>query len=117
MTQLITTVTDPVLHTYFAEIDDKGLVLRVIVADQAFIASGKVGDPTKWVETSLDGALRKNYAGIGYQYNKSRDAFVTPKPFASWVLDEAKAQYQAPAKKPTGLYLWNEDKLAWGLVL
>ena len=61
--------------TYFAEVDANGTVLRVIVADQAFIDSGKVGDPKNWVETTLDGSKGGIYAGKGYKYNKSTKVF------------------------------------------
>ncbi len=64
--------------TYFAQIDASGTVQRVIVADQAFIDSGKVGDPASWKQTYLDGHKRKRYAGRGFRYDKSADAFVAP---------------------------------------
>lgn len=76
--------------SHFAEIDENGVVKRVIVAEQDFIDSGKVGDPKNWVQTSyntirgkhrLGGTpLRKNYAGVGYTYDKERDAFIPPAP-------------------------------------
>src|SRR4030042_3224946 len=64
--------------TYFAELDADGIVLRVIVADRAFIDSGAVGDPEKWVQTDIDGRIRKNYAGIGYKYDPTLDVFTPP---------------------------------------
>lgn len=64
----------------YAEIAADGTVLRVIVASEAFIMSGAVGDPDTWVETSLDGSKRKNYAGKGYKYDNVRDAFIPPEP-------------------------------------
>lgn len=83
---------------YFAEIDKNNIVLRVIVADQAFINSGAVGSPAKWVQTAYDALggvykdaqfqARKNYAGIGYTYDKTRDAFIPPKPDDTFVLNE-----------------------------
>ena len=89
--------------SHFAEIDETNTVLRVIVAEQEFIDTGAVGDPSKWIQTSYntragvhygqDGMpdsgepMRKNYAGIGYTYDATRDAFIPPKPYASWVLD------------------------------
>ena len=59
--------------------------------------------------------FRKNYAGIGYTYDETLDAFVPPKPFASWVLDTDKAQWKAPVDMPVDdkRYAWNEDTLAW----
>jgi len=59
--------------------------------------------------------LRKNYAGIGYTYDAGRDAFIAPKPFASWVLDETKCIWNAPTPMPIDdkRYSWNEEQLAW----
>jgi hypothetical protein len=97
----------------FAEIDENGVVLRVIVADQDFINSGVVGDPSRWVETS--DSTRKNYAGIGYTYDQARDAFIPPKPRASFILDEEKAQWVAPVEMPKdgGEYTWDENTGNW----
>lgn len=100
--------------TNFAEIDKDGNVLRVIVADHEFIMTGVLGDPANWIETSEDPALRKNHAGIGYKYDKERDAFIPPKPYNSWVLDEAIADWKAPKELPdTKPHTWNEEKLEW----
>jgi hypothetical protein len=66
--------------------------------------------------TSYNGNYRKNYAGIGYTYDAERDAFIAPKPYASWVLDEATCRWQAPTPMPTTegkFYSWSEDDLAW----
>ena len=68
-----------------------------------------------WKQTSYNGNIRKNYAGIGYTYDETLDAFIPPKPFASWVLDTDKAQWKAPVDMPVDdkRYTWNEDTLAW----
>ena len=68
-----------------------------------------------WKQTSYNGNIRKNYAGIGYTYDEGRDAFIAPKPYASWVLDEAKAQWKAPVDYPTdeGRFTWNEATTSW----
>ena len=68
-----------------------------------------------WKQTSYNARIRKNYAGIGYTYDETLDAFVPPKPFASWVLDTDKAQWKAPVDMPVDdkRYTWNEDTLAW----
>ena len=68
-----------------------------------------------WKQTSYNARIRKNYAGIGYTYDETLDAFVPPKPFASWLLDTDKAQWKAPVDYPTdeGSFTWNEDTLAW----
>jgi hypothetical protein len=93
--------------SHFAQVID-GIVAQVIVAEQDFINSGAVGDPSQWIQTSyntiggthrLGGTpLRKNYAGIGYTYNAELDAFIAPKPAgcSKWVLDEEKGWYKPP---------------------
>lgn len=85
---------------YFAEIDKQGVVKRVIVAEQDFIDSGAVGDPKNWIETcpnTFQGKnvkngrpFRKNFAGIGHKYDKTRDAFIPEKPGEDFDLDEDK---------------------------
>ena len=64
--------------------------------------------------TSYNNNIRKNYAGIGYTYDAVRDAFIAPKPFASWVLDEATCRWGAPVAMPTeGLWMWDEATVSW----
>lgn len=84
--------------SYFAEIDSSGVVLRVIVADQAFIDSGAVGNPSNWIQTSMEGTVRKNYAGVGYTYDTNLDAFIPPKPSPDATLDEVKGDWKLPEK-------------------
>ena len=101
--------------SHFAEINSDGIVQRVIVAEQYFINSGAVGDSFNWVQTSYNNNFRKNYAGIGYSYDKSKDAFIPPQPYASWTLDEDTCQWEAPTVMPTDdkMYTWDEDTTAW----
>jgi hypothetical protein len=68
-----------------------------------------------WIQTSYNGNIRKNYAGIGYLYDPIRDAFIPPKPFESWVLDENTCQWEAPTPYPIDnkFYQWNEETVAW----
>jgi len=74
-----------------------------------------------WKQTSYNGTIRKNYAGIGYTYNADIDAFVPPKPYASWVLNNETAQWEAPVPMPedagTGeppkMYSWDEATTSW----
>ena len=68
-----------------------------------------------WKQTSYNGKIRKNYAGIGYIYDETRDAFIAPKPYNSWLLDEETCQWKAPVDKPTddNFYTWNEENLNW----
>jgi hypothetical protein len=70
-----------------------------------------------WKQTSYNGRIRKNYAGIGFTYDETLDAFIPPQPYASWALDE-NAQWKAPVDYPTeeGRYTWNESKLTWDVV-
>lgn len=108
--------------SHFAKVEN-GIVTQVIVAEQDVIDSGLFG--TGWVQTSyntrggqhkLGGTpLRKNYAGVGYTYDEQRDAFIPPKPFASWVLNEDTCLWDAPVAMPNdgAIYRWNEDTVAW----
>jgi hypothetical protein len=109
---------------HFARVEN-GVVTQVIVIDQETLNTGHWGDPASWVQTSyntqggvhsLGGTpLRKNYAGIGYSYDSVRDAFIPPKPFPSWVLDEITCLWSAPTPMPTDgkMYNWDEATLAW----
>tara|TARA_Y100000294_G_C8418496_1_gene281805 strand:- start:13 stop:375 length:363 start_codon:yes stop_codon:yes gene_type:complete len=114
---------------HFAEIDPKtNIVKRVIVAEQDFINSGAVGDSFQWVQTSYNTRggvnktggypLRKNYAGKGFTYDKDRDAFIEPKPYPSWTLNEDTCQWEAPVAYPADgsidkRYNWNEETTSW----
>ncbi len=101
--------------SHFAEINSDSIVQRVIVAEQDFINSGLVGDSFNWVQTSYNSNFRKNYAGTGYTYDKTRDAFIAPQPYPSWTLVEATCQWEAPVAYPTDgkMYTWDEDTTAW----
>jgi hypothetical protein len=115
--------------SHFAQIDDNNIVTQVIVAEQDFINSGAVGDPSRWIQTSYNTfggqhknggtPLRKNYAGIGYIYDPDRDAFYPKKPFSSWSLNEDTCLWEAPTPYPTDgkIYNWNEDTLSWDEVV
>jgi hypothetical protein len=100
---------------HFAKIDSNNIVTEVIVAEQDFINSGVVGDSFLWVQTSYNNNFRKNFAGIGDTYDKTRDAFITPKSFASWTLVEDTCQWTAPVAYPDDgkEYTWNEDTTNW----
>jgi hypothetical protein len=106
--------------SHWAEIDNNNIVLRVTVGDNNLPDEGyqwlidNLGGA--WIKTSYNGNIRKNYAGIGFTYDSIRDAFIPPKPFNSWVLDEATCQWQAPTPMPTTegkFYYWSEDDLSW----
>jgi hypothetical protein len=116
---------------HFAEVDSNNVVLRVLVVGddqehrgQEFLAND-LGLGGTWLKTSYNTQggvhttggtpFRKNYAGIGYTYDAGRDAFIPPKPFNSWTLDEDTCLWNAPVAYPTdgNLYTWNEDNQSW----
>ena len=113
---------------HFAEIID-GIVARVIVVDNADTAQGGVEDGAigaafchnllggEWVQTSYNNNIRYNSAGIGYTYDTVRDAFYTPKPYPSWVLNETTCLWEAPVPMPVPnnppQYVWDEATLGW----
>ena len=70
-----------------------------------------------WKQTSYNANLRKNFAGIGHIYDEDRDAFIPPKPFNSWILNETKCVYESPVAKPndSNEYNWNESTQSWDL--
>ena len=100
---------------HFAKINNNNTVTEIIVAEQNFINSGAVGDSFLWVQTSYNGNFRKNYAGKGYTYDKTRDAFIAAKPYASWTLVEDTCQWKPPTAYPDDgkTYKWNEDTTNW----
>ena len=110
---------------HFAKVEN-GVVTSVIVIDQETLNLGHWGDPALWVQTSYNTSggvhrlggtpLRKNYAGIGYTYDAGRDAFIPPKPFASWILDEGTCNWNAPTAMPVvegKRFNWDEPTLSW----
>ena len=112
---------------HFAQIDENNIVINVLVIEQDMVDTGLFGEPSKWIQTSyntyggvhaLGGTpFRKNYAGIGYTYDVSRDAFIPPKPYVSWVLNEDTCLWEAPVPMPTDgkMYRWNEATVSWVL--
>jgi hypothetical protein len=106
---------------HFAEIDENNLVIRVLVTDNESQNEGydwlveNLGGT--WIQTSYNGKIRKNFAGIGFIFDSDRDAFLPPKPFNSWLLNELTCLWEAPVDYPTDgfTYIWNEDNLDWEL--
>ena len=100
--------------SHFAEINNDGVVQRVIVAEQNFINSGAVGDSFNWVQTSYNNNFRKQFAGIGFTYDKVKYKFIAPQPFPSWALD-SNDDWQAPSAMPDDgkRYTWDEDSKSW----
>jgi hypothetical protein len=114
---------------HFAKLDENNVVLAVHVVNNDVITINNVESEqigidfltdlhgySLWKQTSYNGTIRKNYAGIGYAYDSTRDAFIAPKLFNSWILDEATCQWQAPTPMPITegkTYYWSEDDLSW----
>ena len=113
---------------HFAQLNDQKIVLQVIVInnndclDDMGMESEAVGIafcnsliPGNWVQTSYNANIRKNYAGIGFIYDQQRDAFIAPKPFSSWILNETTCQWEAPVPYPTDEkpYVWDEESQQW----
>lgn len=116
---------------HFAEIDSNNVVLRVIVVDTRDTSTPDGTEVESigvafcqrlfggnWVKTSYNHNIRKRYAGIGYTYNSQLDAFIPPKPYPSWVLNNQTADWEAPVPYPTDgkVYFWDEGTLSWQLV-
>ena len=76
------------------------------------------GANTTWVQSSYNKNFRKNHAGKGYTYDASRDAFIPPKPYSSWILDENTCLWEAPVQMPDDnrQYTWDETSLNWTLI-
>jgi hypothetical protein len=110
---------------HYAFLDSDNIVIEVITGiDETELIEGL--DPETWYgnfrgqvckRTSYNGNYRKNYAGQGYTYDAERNAFIPPKPFDSWLLDEETCQWEAPVPYPTDdfTYYWNESKTDWEL--
>ena len=116
--------------SHFAKVTD-GKVTQVIVAEKEFFDTYVDSTPGEWIQTSYntrggvhygqdgqpDGgvALRGNYAGIGYTYDRTNDVFYAPQPYASWVLDEDTCLWNPPVAMPTDgkMYTWNESTTSW----
>jgi hypothetical protein len=118
--------------SHFAEINSENIVQRVLVIEQEDINTGSWGSPDNWIKTSYNTrngvhyapdsntpdsgvALRKNYAGIGYTYDQTRDAFYVPQPYPSWTLDDDTCVWNAPVAYPDDgkMYSWDEENTQW----
>ena len=115
---------------HFAELNIDNLVQQVLVVSNSDIVDTNgveseeigigflkklFGANTTWKQTSYNGNFRKNYAGIGFTYDEERDAFIPPKPFPSWILNEFSCLWNPPIPYPNdgNRYYWNEDTLSW----
>jgi hypothetical protein len=110
--------------SHFAKVNN-GMVEQVIVAEPEFFQTFVDSSPGEWIQTSYNThggvhanggtPLRKNYAGIGYTYDRERDAFISPKPYASWVLNDDTCLWDAPVAMPDDgkQYQWDEATTSW----
>ena len=110
--------------SHFAKVVD-GIVTQVIVAEPEFFQTFVDSSPGEWIQTSYNThggqhrnggtPLRKNYAGIGYSYDRTKDAFIPPKPYPSWVLNDDTCLWGAPTPMPTDdkFYEWDETTTSW----
>lgn len=113
---------------HFAKVVDN-IVIQVIVAEPEFFDSFVDSSPGEWIQTSYNTyggvhsngktPLRKNYAGIGFTYDKNIDAFIPPQPHASWSLNEETCLWEPPFNHPDDgkKYVWDEPKQKWDEVL
>tara|TARA_R110000803_G_scaffold30124_3_gene68174 strand:+ start:1347 stop:1712 length:366 start_codon:yes stop_codon:yes gene_type:complete len=118
---------------YFAKLGIGNIVEEVIFINNAVITDADGVEQTQlgldfinnlfnttdiWKQTSYNNNIRKNYAGIGYTYDEGRDAFIAPRPYNSWTLNEDTCTWEAPTATPdeVNTYNWNEETLAWDLV-
>lgn len=112
---------------HFAQLNEQNIVTQVIVvANEELLDSGIESEAKgiafcqslfggKWKQTSYNGNIRKNYAGIGYIYDSQRDAFIPPQPYPSWILVEETCNWTAPVVYPTDgkMYQWDEATTNW----
>ena len=115
---------------HFAKLDENNIVIQVVVVDNQVLLENSNESEQKgidflntlfgnatWVQTSYNGNIRKQFAGIGYTYNEANDVFIIPQPFDSWSLDE-NFDWQPPIPMPIddNLYEWDEGTLSWNLI-
>jgi len=118
---------------HFAELNQDNIVQRVIVVNNEVITNNNneeeeslgidfckslFGNETSWAQTSYNGSFRKRFAAKGYTFDITRNAFIPPKPFESWVLNENTCSWEAPVSKPNDgqEYKWNEETQQWDLI-
>ena len=121
---------------HFAELDENNVVKRTTVVNNEVMLDENgieqesigleflkhLGNDLKWVQTSYNGNFRKNFAFIGYLYDEERDAFIEPKPYDSWLLNEETCRWESPIPYPTieegsdEVYIWDENTTSWLLL-
>ena len=118
---------------HFAKLGTGNIVETIVVVSNDIATTEQAGveflqnlykDRAVWKQTSFNGNIRKNYAGIGYTYDSARDAFIEPKPHRSWILNETTCKWEPPVIRPTlteeqlnngNSYVWNEETKQWDL--
>ena len=115
---------------HFAQLDENNIVTQVIVVSNDDIKDSEgneseltgiafckslLGPNTIWKQTSYNNSIRKNYAGIGFTYDATLDAFIAPKPYNSWILNETSCIWEAPVAYPNdgNMYAWDEETTSW----
>jgi hypothetical protein len=112
---------------HFAKIGNDNIVERVEVVSNNVVTDEQAGitflqnlynDTATWKQTSYNNNIRKNFAGIGYTYDSSKDAFISAQPYSSWTLNDDTCRWEAPVAYPDDgeLYEWNEDTTSWDAV-
>ena len=113
--------------SHFAQLNEQSIVMQVIVvANQELLLDGIESEEKgiafcqsllggNWKQTSYNGNIRKNYAGIGYTYDESRNAFISPQPFPSWTMNQTSYLWESPVPYPTDdkRYTWDEPTTSW----
>jgi hypothetical protein len=111
---------------HFARLEDSTVTQVIVVHNNELLADGVESEDKgvefcqslfggEWIQTSYNGNIRKNFASIGFTYDEVRDAFIAPKPFESWMLNEDTCQWESPVEYPTdgSPYVWDESTLSW----
>ena len=111
---------------HFAQLNENIVTQVIVVANEELLDNGIESEAKgvafcqslfggQWKQTSYNGNIRKNYAGVGYTYDSQRDAFIPPQPYPSWILVEETCQWVPPVAMPTEgkFYHWDENTIGW----
>lgn len=112
---------------HFARLDDNNIVLEVVVVNnnELFDENGNESEQKgkdfcvslfggRWIQTSFNSSIRKNFAGVGFYYDEKEDAFIAPQPYQSWIFNNEKYIWEAPIEMPINIpCFWNEETLTW----
>jgi len=109
---------------HFAKLDGNTVTQVIVVANEELMVDGVESEAKgiafcqslfggEWKQTSYNGSIRKHYAGFGYTYDAELDAFIPPKPYPSWTLNETTCHWDAPIPMPEGAWSWNENLQSW----